>query len=98
MNPTRGITARDLTAAVRAARLARGMTQQELASAAGVSRVWVARFETGNSSARLDTVLRVLNLLGISLDLATPTDPPGTQPSRPGDEINLDAIVAAHRR
>jgi DNA-binding XRE family transcriptional regulator len=35
------------------------MTQEELAKRLGVSRLWIAEFEGGKPTARLDLVLRV---------------------------------------
>lgn len=50
---------------LRERRLSRGLTQQQLADAAGVTQVTVARYETGAcdiSGATLERVLGVLDL------------------------------------
>lgn len=54
-------------------RLARNLTQAELATAAGVSKRTVERFEAGDSTqlANFIRILRALNLLG-GLDLLLP--------------------------
>ncbi|MFC5337048.1 helix-turn-helix domain-containing protein [Leucobacter denitrificans] len=44
-----------------------GLTQQELADRALVSRSWVARFERDGSSAVLYRVMDVLSVLGVSI-------------------------------
>ena len=63
-------TARDLGAAVRAARQRGGMSQQALADRAGVPRQWVSRLETGsNPGAELRKVLDVLAALGLAVTL-----------------------------
>lgn len=61
--------ARRLGAAVRAARKERELTQASLAAQAGVSRAWLARFETGHPAASIEQVFLVLRALGLSLQL-----------------------------
>ena len=51
-----------------------GLTQQDLASRAGVSRAWVARFERDGSSAVLFRVMDTLSALGVSVDLKVEGD------------------------
>ena len=53
-------TARDLGAAVREARGRLGLTQQELARKAGVSREWLVRLERGHARLELQLVLNTL--------------------------------------
>lgn len=48
-----------------------GLTQQELADRAGVSRAWVARFERDGSSAVLFRVMDTLNALGVQVEMTT---------------------------
>lgn len=64
--------ARQLGAAVRAERVRREVTQHRLAQDSGVSRAWLARFETGHPTASIEQVLRVLNALGLAIELAPP--------------------------
>ena len=59
----------DLAAAVRGRRLALGLSQGNLALRAGVSRDWVNYFEGGKPTVELAHVLRVLDALGLRLDL-----------------------------
>lgn len=51
------------------ARLSKKMTQAELAKKAGVSRVVVARLESGTTNPTVDTVSRVAGALGKELKL-----------------------------
>jgi len=51
------------------ARLGKKMTQAELAEKAGVSRVVVARLESGATNPTLETVNRVAGVLGKELKL-----------------------------
>ncbi len=51
------------------ARLGKKMTQAELAKKAGVSRVVVARLESGTTNPTLETVNRVAGALGKELKL-----------------------------
>lgn len=60
---------RQLGAAVRAERRKRGMTQAALAERAGVSRAWLARFETGHPAAQVEQLLLVLRAFGLGLAL-----------------------------
>jgi HTH-type transcriptional regulator / antitoxin HipB len=64
----------DLAVAVRVRRRDLGLNQADLAREAGVSRKWVYEFEGGKPTAELGLVLRVLEALGLSIDLATDDD------------------------
>lgn len=82
-----------LANAVRAARKEAGLSQQQLADLAGMSRVWVARLEGGDANVRLDSLLRVASVLGMSLEATwdpaeatsehLPKKRPPTPPSQP---------------
>ncbi|MBC7303141.1 MAG: helix-turn-helix domain-containing protein [Nocardia sp.] len=82
----------DLGPALREVRIAEDMTQQALASIAGVGRQWLNAFEAGQKgSAPLNMVMRVVSALGVTVTLSrrAPT------PAFPDDEepIDLDALV-----
>lgn len=52
---------------LKAIRALRGMTQIELAIAAGVSPVTVATFESGKSDLRAATVIKLCEALGVQV-------------------------------
>lgn len=57
---------------IRDARRAQSLTQADLADRAGVARSWLARVEAGHRGAELETLLRLLDALGLSLTLTAP--------------------------
>ncbi|NDY92113.1 helix-turn-helix transcriptional regulator [Ideonella livida] len=74
--------------ATRAARKQLGLTQPQLALAAGVGVRFVVELEAGKSTVRLATLLRVLHALGGQLQLdrlpEAPTPPDGARTPIPG--------------
>jgi transcriptional regulator with XRE-family HTH domain len=55
-----------------------GLTQQELARAAGVAQSTIARFETGENTPNIETAKRIAQTLGVTLEelLSPPPDAP----------------------
>ena len=92
-------TAADLGQLVKAARIRRGMSQADLAAAAGVSRRWMVDLEAGKPRAELDLALRVLAALGVVLRADAPESArssaaaPTTSP-----DVDLDEHLAALMR
>jgi HTH-type transcriptional regulator/antitoxin HipB len=64
-------TAEELAEVVHARRLALGLTQEQLAGVTGVHRTFVAQFERGKRSVRFDLALRLVQALGLDIDLRT---------------------------
>lgn len=64
-------TPSDLARLIKNARVQRNLTQQDIADAVGITRQSVARLERGNGGASFDTVLLILDHLGIHLDATT---------------------------
>jgi HTH-type transcriptional regulator / antitoxin HipB len=62
-------SARQFGGVVRAERKRRRWTQAVLAERSGVSRAWLARFETGHPAASLEQVFRVLAPLDLDLSV-----------------------------
>lgn len=53
---------------LKAVRKARGMTQQELADAANINRVTIAKYETGQIDPTLDSARKMADALGVTID------------------------------
>jgi transcriptional regulator with XRE-family HTH domain len=73
-----------LPSPLRLRRLSLGLTQAELAEAAGLSREQVARLEVGESEPRLSTIKRLAGALGCDPALIFPLndDDPASTPGR----------------
>lgn len=63
-------SAADLGAAIRAIRKEKGYTQQELADASGCSIMYLSNLERGKTTAELGIALRIVNLLGMDIELS----------------------------
>jgi len=63
------VTIEEIGTAVRQARLAQGLRQDQLAAAAGVGLRFLVELERGKPTVRLDKVLAVLSALGCRLDV-----------------------------
>ena len=59
---------------VAAARIAKGMSQAQLAELVGIQRSGISRLESGEHSPSLDSLLRVMNVLDIDLEVTSPTN------------------------
>ncbi|MPZ19802.1 MAG: type II toxin-antitoxin system Y4mF family antitoxin [Luteitalea sp.] len=66
------MTAEQIGAVVRQARLAQGLRQDQLAAAAGVGVRFLVELERGKPTVRLGKVLAVLDALGCRLEVAAP--------------------------
>ena len=66
------MTIQEIGAAVRKARLAQGLRQDQLAAAAGVGLRFLVELEHGKRTVRLDKVLAVLSALGCRLEVMPP--------------------------
>lgn len=93
-------TPSDLARTVKARRQALGLTQQDVAGVAGITRQSLARIERGSGGTSFDTVLRVFEPLGLTLDAATPTQSTETASARVFRSAleGISAINAAARR
>lgn len=83
--------------ALRAARRALGLTQSELALAAGVGLRFVVDLEAGKPTLRLAQVLRVINALGGQLSLAGLPAPPAEADSAMRKPAGSHAAAAPGR-
>lgn len=64
-------TPSDIARVIKNARAHQNLTQQEVADAVGITRQSLARLERGNGGTSFDTVLLILDHLGIRLDATT---------------------------
>jgi HTH-type transcriptional regulator/antitoxin HipB len=69
-------TATELGALVRYSRVHRGLSQQELATRAGLTREWLGRLEAGAPRLEMSKVLLAMNALDIRIET------PDTFPTR----------------
>ena len=65
---------------LRAVRNARQMTQEELAAAAGINRVTIARYETDQQDATVENACRLAAVLGVTVDELIGKPPEGSTP------------------
>lgn len=84
----------DLAAAVRGRRISLGLTQADMATWAGVSRPWLSKVEAGRPTAEFGLVLRLLDALGLKLDLDE-GDGGGDRPKT--TSVDLDALLDEYR-
>jgi y4mF family transcriptional regulator len=78
---------RDLAATVRGRRQELRLSQAELATRAQVSREWISGVEQGKATVEFGLVLRLLDALGLSIDLSAHDPTPTTA------RIDLDALL-----
>lgn len=83
---------RDLGAIVRGRRRDLSLSQAELAVRAGVSRKWIYQFEGGKPTAELRLILRVLDAVGLVLDVTYDEKTAAVQSTR-----DLDTLIEEHR-
>jgi HTH-type transcriptional regulator/antitoxin HipB len=82
---------RDLAATIRGRRHDLDLSQAELASSAGVSREWINELEAGKATVEFGLVIRVLDALGLGLDIVDRVEAPNQA------SANLDALLEEHR-
>lgn len=85
-------TAGDVGALVRDARRRRGLTQDQLAGRAGVTRRWLSALESGKASVELGLVLATLDVLGVTL--AAAESPPAPGGVATVGAVDLDEVLA----
>jgi HTH-type transcriptional regulator/antitoxin HipB len=74
------MTVQELGKTIRAARVQLRLTQEELAAAAGVGERFLSEIERGKATARFDTILRVLDALGLTISVTPRQRPTSSQP------------------
>jgi transcriptional regulator with XRE-family HTH domain len=70
------------------------MSQADLASQVGVSRAWINQVEAGKASIEFGKVLRLLDILGLHLELVKPGNLGDVFKGR---SVDLDSILEGYR-
>ncbi len=83
----------DLAAAIRGGRLRAGLSQEQVAARAGVSRQWVGELERGKPTAELGLVLGLLDALELNLEL----DDRGSAGRPRTASVDLDGMLEEYR-
>ena len=84
-----------LAVAVRDARIARGLTQAELAQRVGVSRPWISRFESGHvENAGFERIMKLFEVLDMRMEVSYETNK-STTPSQGDDSASVDNAGSA---
>ena len=76
--------------AIRDRRAQLGLSQQELADRADVSRRWLVKVEAGHPGAETGAVMRLLCALGLLVDIGSPDEPSDAGGPSP---VDLDALL-----
>lgn len=84
-------TMRDLAATIRGHRHDLDLSQAELASSAGVSREWLNELEAGKATVEFGLVIRLLDALGLGLDLTERVETTNKA------SVDLDDLLEEHR-
>jgi HTH-type transcriptional regulator / antitoxin HipB len=82
----------DLAAVVRGRRLSVGLSQEQAAARAGVSRQWIGELEQGKPTAELGLVLGLLDALDLSITLDV-----RSSEERPASSVDLDDVLDEYR-
>lgn len=85
-------SAKEFGAALRQARLLRGITQRDLADAVGVTQSAISKVEKGNPGTSLGLVFQILRVLQLPVSLVSPSSPP-LRDVDDEDFVDLDAIA-----
>ncbi|MGC0369532.1 helix-turn-helix transcriptional regulator [Microbacterium sp. SLBN-111] len=93
-------TSSDLARLIKNARVQQNLSQQEVADAVGITRQSLARLERGNGATSFDTVLLILDHLGIHLNVTTDrrSPAPTTVATRGSALAAADALTARTTR
>jgi HTH-type transcriptional regulator/antitoxin HipB len=86
----------DLASAVRGGRLRAGLSQEQVAARAGVSRQWVGELERGKPTAELGLVLGLLDALELNIELDDREIDRGSA-GRPSASVDLDGVLDEYR-
>jgi transcriptional regulator with XRE-family HTH domain len=86
-------TTHDLASVMRGRRRELGISQAELAMRASVSRDWLNTFERGKRTVELSLVFRLVDTLGLEIEL---TVPDASEAADASASRRLDSILEAY--
>lgn len=82
--------------AVRDARIARGLTQAELARRVGVSRPWISRFEGGRvENAGFERIMKLFEVLDMRMEVSYETNQSASRTQNDDDSVSADDARSA---
>jgi HTH-type transcriptional regulator/antitoxin HipB len=90
-------TSGDLASLIRGRRIARGLTQAELAGLAAVGRQWIVSVEAGTALPNLKMLLAVLEALDLELDVAPRASTLAPSERAQSAGVDLDSVLERHR-
>ncbi|NQX26049.1 helix-turn-helix domain-containing protein [Microbacteriaceae bacterium VKM Ac-2854] len=90
-SPRQSLLLQEFGAHIRRWRVVNGMSASALSERAGVTRETLRHIESGDGSARLDSVVAVLSALGIADTLVTAADPFRSDAAR----ARIDSILGS---
>lgn len=89
-------TPKDIGLVIRDRRRKLRLSQQAVADRAGVSRRWIVEVEGGKSRLDAGLLLRVMNTLGLDLDVGA-RDAPTVSATIPVPDVDIDAVIERAR-
>jgi HTH-type transcriptional regulator/antitoxin HipB len=92
----RANTPRELGLLVRTRRHDLKLSQQDLATRAGVSRPWLVAVEAGHPRAELGKLLALVGELGLTLDLSPAQSAEASGAGKESSMVDLDALLESH--
>lgn len=66
----------DCSEKIRALRIAKGLTQHQVADRIGVSKAMISAYETSSKAPSIDVLIRLSRLFGVSVDYLACVDSP----------------------
>lgn len=87
---------RQIGARLKRARLDRGLTQDQLAEAAGVHTTYIAKIEAGDRTPSLETLIRLSTIMNVSLQSVVAVVDEYPHEIVPGDDIQAEIISYLH--
>lgn len=97
LSPMKVRSLAEAAAAVRGRRKELGLSQAELARRLGMSRRWVYQFEAGKPRAEFALVLRVLEELGLTMEIARDAAASDVSTPNASTSVDLDELLEEYR-